>query len=473
MGNETDKTAALDRDYFTIFDWMMDPSGLNLKNNELLVFAKIYSMSHHSRHGYIVGQEELASSLFIHRSTIYRALEKLVASGLIECRDVFESISEARGFRCPKAYCVVQDRVNEAINGTTPANKSGLETDFDALRLQMSFQQSAGRKDVASCNTNVADCDSGSVENPSFQQSAGRKDVASCNVDVADRNMDVATCDTHVASCNVDVADRNMDPTCGNVKFPFNGSGISTCGNVPKPQDSNSNADIYKNINGIEVDINPLHSTTPVPTVDARGNEGMSVNNKPMTPEELIFIRILHSSPKTVSKPYYNETLAAYRRRIREGYEPEVIGRAWEMYLDFISEKNADQGSIGLQKWSMFPSNFFDRRDGLRYWAEEAKRDMAKTAAAAKTVEPSVTADGSAKAPGAESEAIARKFRLKMTYTTEGPRWLYVDRFRCLLSCDGNLSKRDAIKRICAENGLAVPEDINEVTDERGKSNAA
>ena len=44
---------ALDRNFYTVFDWMVDPAGLGLKASsaELSVYAKIYSMSHHSAYG--------------------------------------------------------------------------------------------------------------------------------------------------------------------------------------------------------------------------------------------------------------------------------------------------------------------------------------------------------------------------------------------------------------------------------------
>ena len=39
--------SALDRNFYTVFDWMVDPAGLGLKASsaELSVYAKIYSMS--------------------------------------------------------------------------------------------------------------------------------------------------------------------------------------------------------------------------------------------------------------------------------------------------------------------------------------------------------------------------------------------------------------------------------------------
>ena len=70
---------------------MVDPAGLGLKASsaELSVYAKIYSMSHHSAYGYYVTQDQLALDLYISRRSVQRALDSLCKAGLIGYTELY------------------------------------------------------------------------------------------------------------------------------------------------------------------------------------------------------------------------------------------------------------------------------------------------------------------------------------------------------------------------------------------------
>ena len=133
---------ALDRNFYTVFDWMVDPAGLGLKASsaELSVYAKIYSMSHHSAYGYYVTQDQLALDLYISRRSVQRALDSLCKAGLIGYTELYRTGREANGMKSPRSYFAVQEKINAAIEATIPvsASRGGQILDFD-------FQQSTGQ----------------------------------------------------------------------------------------------------------------------------------------------------------------------------------------------------------------------------------------------------------------------------------------------------------------------------------------
>ena len=126
---------ALDRNFYTVFDWMVDPAGLGLKASsaELSVYAKIYSMSHHSAYGYYVTQDQLALDLYISRRSVQRALDSLCRSGLIGYNELYRTGREANGMKSPRSYFAIQEKINAAIEATTPvsASRGGQILDFD------------------------------------------------------------------------------------------------------------------------------------------------------------------------------------------------------------------------------------------------------------------------------------------------------------------------------------------------------
>lgn len=146
---------ALDRNFYTVFDWMVDPAGLGLKASsaELSVYAKIYSMSHHSAYGYYVTQDQLALDLYISRRSVQRALDSLCRSGLIGYNELYRTGREANGMKSPRSYFAIQEKINAAIEATTPvsASRGGQILDFD-------FGQSAGQADAPFCHNDASTC---------------------------------------------------------------------------------------------------------------------------------------------------------------------------------------------------------------------------------------------------------------------------------------------------------------------------
>lgn len=216
---------ALDRNFYTVFDWMVDPVGLGLKASsaELSVYAKIYSMSHHSAYGYYVTQDQLALDLYISRRSVQRALDSLCKAGLIGYNELYRTGREANGMKSPRSYFAVQEKINAAIEATTPvsASRGGQILDFD-------FQQSTGQADAPTCHISA-------VENSSFQQSAGHADASFCH-------NDAPTCHIYASSCHNDAPSRRIGATCANVESDEDTATSSSCGNAVKPQDSDTSS---------------------------------------------------------------------------------------------------------------------------------------------------------------------------------------------------------------------------------------
>ena len=213
--------SALDRNFYTVFDWMVDPAGLGLKASsaELSVYAKIYSMSHHSAYGYYVSQDQLALDLYISRRSVQRALDSLCKTGLIGYNELYRTGRGASGMKSPRSYFAVQEKINAAIEATSAvsASRGGQILDFD-------FQQSAGQADASTCHISA-------VENSSFQQSAGQADAS---------------------FCHNDAPSRRIGTTCANVESDEDTAASSSCGDAAKPQDSDlssSERDVYINNN--------------------------------------------------------------------------------------------------------------------------------------------------------------------------------------------------------------------------------
>ena len=133
---------------------MVDPAGLGLKASsaELSVYAKIYSMSHHSAYGYYVTQDQLALDLYISRRSVQRALDSLCKAGLVGYNELYRTGREANGMKSPRSYFAVQEKINAAIEATMPVSASlgGQILDFD-------FQQSTGQADAPTCHISVVE----------------------------------------------------------------------------------------------------------------------------------------------------------------------------------------------------------------------------------------------------------------------------------------------------------------------------
>ena len=205
---------------------MVDPAGLGLKASsaELSVYAKIYSMSHHSAYGYYVTQDQLALDLYISRRSVQRALDSLCKAGLIGYTELYRTGREANGMKSPRSYFAVQEKINAAIEATIPvsASRGGQILDFD-------FQQSTGQADAPTCHISA-------VENSSFQQSAGQADAPFCH-------NDAPFCHNDAPSCRIGA-------TCANVESDEDTAASSSCGGAAKPQDSDlssSERDVYIN----------------------------------------------------------------------------------------------------------------------------------------------------------------------------------------------------------------------------------
>ena len=202
---------------------MVDPAGLGLKASsaELSVYAKIYSMSHHSAYGYYVTQDQLALDLYISRRSVQRALDSLCKAGLIGYNELYRTGREANGMKSPRSYFAVQEKINAAIEATMPVSASlgGQILDFD-------FQQSTGQADAPTCHISA-------VENSSFQQSAGHADASFCH-------NDAPSCHNDASFCRADAPSRRIGATCGSVESEEFAAPLSSCGDAAKPQDSDT-----------------------------------------------------------------------------------------------------------------------------------------------------------------------------------------------------------------------------------------
>ena len=441
---------ALDRNFYTVFDWMVDPAGLGLKASsaELSVYAKIYSMSHHSAYGYYVTQDQLALDLYISRRSVQRALDSLCRAGLVGYNELYRSGREASGMKSPRSYYAIQEKINAAIEATTPvsASRGGQILDFD-------FQQSAGQADAPSCHISA-------VENSSFQQSAGQADASFCRIDAP-------TCHNDASFCHNDAPSRPICPTCANAEVDENDAPSSSCGNVAKPQDmdpSSSERDVYinnnKNNKNNYYSYSSDNSREEVEPSVGSGDNGSDDARGWSADVRWAARFIADSSPKHIDGIFLERTMDAIRDVIDSGVEADEICDAWDLYLEELMTQNSEGGSVAFKRYAMFPLNWLRRADGFRFYLKKVRAASGKTAEASYEDAP---ADDSEFAN--EAEALARKYCLTANKTTSGIIWTFMGDYHSAMIAPRAKNRREALRYMCSVKGIEVPKDIDELTE--------
>lgn len=439
---------ALDRNFYTVFDWMVDPAGLGLKASsaELSVYAKIYSMSHHSAYGYYVTQDQLALDLYISRRSVQRALDSLCKAGLIGYNELYRTGRESNGMKSPRSYFAVQEKINAAIEAAMPvsASRGGQILDFD-------FQQSAGQADAPTCHISA-------VENSSFQQSAGHADASFCH-------NDAPTCHIDASSCHNDASSRRIGATCANVESDEDTATSSSCGNAVKSQDSDtssSGTSVYINNNNNNnyfsySSDNPSEGDRPCGEggdVEPGGESGWSA-------EVRYAARfIADSSPKHCDGIFLERTMDAIRDAMNAGADADEICDAWNLYLDELMAQNSEGGSAAFKRYAMFPLNWFRRADGFRFYLKKVRAASGQTAEASHEDAP---ADDSECAN--EAERLARKYCLTANKTTSGIIWTFMGDYHSAMIAPRAKNRREALRYMCSVKGIEVPKDIDELTE--------
>ena len=448
---------ALDRNFYTVFDWMVDPAGLGLKASsaELSVYAKIYSMSHHSAYGYYVTQDQLALDLYISRRSVQRALDSLCKSGLIGYNELYRTGREANGMKSPRSYFAVQEKINAAIEATTPvsASRGGQILDFD-------FQQPAGQADAPSCRNSA-------VENSSFQQSAGQADASSCHNDAPSCHIEAPTCHNDASSCHNDAPSRRIGATCENVEQDESTAPSSSWGNAAKPQDSGSDS----SSNGVYINNsknnNDNYFSYSSDYSDERG--GLPVGNgdcEPCdaggwSPEVRYAARfIADSSPKHIDGIFFEKTMAAIRDAMDSGADAEEICDAWDLYLDDLMTQNSEGGSAAFKRYAMFPLNWLRRADGFRFYLKRVRAKAEKAAAAS-----CEAASESEFECANEAERLAKKYSLTANKTTSGTIWTFMGDYHSAMIAPRAQNRREALRYMCSVKGIEVPKDIEEMAE--------
>ncbi|MCH3942320.1 MAG: hypothetical protein LKE37_01155 [Atopobiaceae bacterium] len=118
MGTEGDAgamRATSDYDGITLHEWMWSAEGLALPTSsaELLVYAKVYSVSHHNAGALTASQPKLAELFGLTRECVNRTLARLVDKGLVyvcgTCR------APGQGGRPVNVYAVCQAPIDRAV----------------------------------------------------------------------------------------------------------------------------------------------------------------------------------------------------------------------------------------------------------------------------------------------------------------------------------------------------------------------
>lgn len=429
---------------------MVDPAGLGLKASsaELSVYAKIYSMSHHSAYGYYVTQDQLALDLYISRRSVQRALDSLCKAGLIGYNELYRTGRELNGMKSPRSYFAVQEKINAAIEAAMPvsASRGGQILDFD-------FQQSAGQADAPTCHISA-------VENSSFQQSAGHADASFCH-------NDAPTCHIDASSCHNDASSRRIGATCANVESDEDTATSSSCGNAVKPQDSDtssSGTSVYINNNKNNNDNYFSYSSDNPSEGDRPCGEGGDVEpggESGWSAEVRYAARfIADSSPKHCDGIFLERTMDAIRDAMNAGADADEICDAWNLYLDELMAQNSEGGSAAFKRYAMFPLNWFRRADGFRFYLKKVRAASGQTAEASHEDAP---ADDSECAN--EAERLARKYCLTANKTTSGIIWTFMGDYHSAMIAPRAKNRREALRYMCSVKGIEVPKDIDELTE--------
>ena len=426
---------ALDRNFYTVFDWMVDPAGLGLKASsaELSVYAKIYSMSHHSAYGYYVTQDQLALDLYISRRSVQRALDSLCKSGLIGYNELYRTGREANGMKSPRSYFAVQEKINAAIEATTPvsASRGGQILDFD-------FQQPAGQADAPSCHNDATSC-----------------------------HNDAPTCRNDAPSCHNDASSRRIGATCGNVERDDITAPSSSWGNAAKPQESgmlSPTNDVYINNNKNNNDNYFSYSSDNsnegggLPVEDGDCGSGGACG---WSPEVRYVARfIADSSPKHIDGAFFERTMAAIRDAMDSGAEAEEICDAWDLYLDDLMTQNSEGGSSAFKRYAMYPINWLRRADGFRFYLKRVRVKAEKASGAACDA-----ADANDEGCTNEAERLAKKYSLTANKTTSGTIWTFMGDYHSAMVAPRAQNRREALRYMCSVKGIEVPKDIEEMAE--------
>lgn len=441
---------ALDRNFYTVFDWMVDPAGLGLKASsaELSVYAKIYSMSHHSAYGYYVTQDQLALDLYISRRSVQRALDSLCRSGLIGYNELYRTGREANGMKSPRSYFAIQEKINAAIEATTPvsASRGGQILDFD-------FGQSAGQADAPTCHISA-------VENSSFQQSAGQADASFCH-------NDAPTCHNDASFCHNDASSRRIGATCENVAQDKFAAPSSSCGNAAKPQEnglSSPGNDVYINNNKNNNDNYFSYYSN-----DSNERGELSVGNGDCGPDDVgdwsaevryVSRFIADSSPKHIVGVFLDKTMAAIRDVMDSGVEADEICDAWDLYLDELMKQNSEGGSAAFKRYAMFPLNWLRRADGFRFYLRKIRAKSEEVADTSRDTVPETDRECTN-----EAERLAEKYSLTANKTTSGIIWTFMGDYHSAMIAPRAQNRREALRYMCSVKGIEVPKDIEEMSE--------
>lgn len=441
---------ALDRNFYTVFDWMVDPAGLGLKASsaELSVYAKIYSMSHHSAYGYYVTQDQLALDLYISRRSVQRALDSLCRSGLIGYNELYRTGREANGMKSPRSYFAIQEKINAAIEATTPvsASRGRQILDFD-------FREPAGQVDASTCHISP-------VENSSFQQSAGQADASFCHNDAPSRHNDASF-------CRADAPSRRIGATCGNVEQDEFTAPSSSWENAAKPQETEmpeTSSGVYINNNKNNNDNYFSYSSNES---NKRGqisgeNGDCGPSNAGGWSAEVRYVArfIADSSPKHIDGVFLDKTMAAIRDVMDSGVEADEICDAWDLYLDELMNQNSEGGSAAFKRYAMFPLNWLRRADGFRFYLKRIRAKSEKTAEASRDTP--LEADGDC---SNEAERLAEKYSLTANKTTSGIIWTFMGDYHSAMVAPRAQNRREALRYMCSVKGIEVPKDIEEMSE--------
>ena len=441
---------ALDRNFYTVFDWMVDPAGLGLKASsaELSVYAKIYSMSHHSAYGYYVTQDQLALDLYISRRSVQRALDSLCKSGLIGYNELYRTGREANGMKSPRSYFAIQEKINAAIEATTPvsASRGRQILDFD-------FREPAGQADASTCPISA-------VENSSFQQSAGQADASFCH-------NDAPSCHNDASFCHNDAPSRRIGATCENVEQDEFTAPSSSWENATKPQENDmpeTSNDVYinnkKNNNDNYFSYSSSDSNKRSELSGKNGDCGSGDIGGWSAEVRYVARFIAESSPKHIDGVFLDKTMAAIRDVMDSGAEADEICDAWDLYLDELMNQNSEGGSAAFKRYAMFPLNWLRRADGFRFYLKRIRAKSEKAADASRD-----TALEADRECSNEAERLAEKYSLTANKTTSGIIWTFMGDYHSAMVAPRAQNRREALRYMCSVKGIEVPKDIEEMSE--------
>ena len=419
---------ALDRNFYTVFDWMVDPAGLGLKASsaELSVYAKIYSMSHHSAYGYYVTQDQLALDLYISRRSVQRALDSLCKSGLIGYNELYRTGREANGMKSPRSYFAIQEKINAAIEATTPVSAS------------------RGRQ--------ILDFD--------FREPAGQADASFCHNDASSRHNDASF-------CHNDAPSRRIGATCENVEQDEFTAPSSSWENATKPQENDmpeTSNDVYINNNKNNNDNYFSYSSN-----DSNKRSELSGKNGDCDSGDIggwsaevryVARFIADSSPKHIDGVFLDKTMAAIRDVMDSGAEADEICDAWDLYLDELMNQNSEGGSAAFKRYAMFPLNWLRRADGFRFYLKRIRAKSEKAADASRD-----TALEADRECSNEAERLAEKYSLTANKTTSGIIWTFMGDYHSAMVAPHAQNRREALRYMCSVKGIEVPKDIEEMSE--------